>query len=289
MNLPPTRVLACGAAPWLNAPRSSLVVDRCASLDEALDSVLHAPPEAIVVDLTAAVAQHLLGTAAWRPVLNDIAVLLVMPPGDEALALRLVTSGVQDVLSPSEAASPAIEQRIRFAVARKQLERDARKAWSTDLDTGLPNRDQLLEHLNQLLALRVRQPAPMALLVLRIDGLDQVVASHGPEGAQLVRRKVAVRLRGAVRASDVVASLGGDAYALLLARIEAPADAHRVALKLARVLREPFNVLGAAVGIHAHIGTALHPADGREAEPLLRLASANALAAQRRKGAAAND
>ena len=164
---------------------------------------------------------------------------------------------------------------------------------STDLDTGLPNRTQLLEHMNQLLALRTRQPASMALLVLRVDGLDPIAAQHGVEGAQVVRRKVAVRLRAAVRASDVVASLGGDEFALLLAKIEAPADAQRVALKLARTLREPFSVLGAAVGVTAHVGIAVHPGDGDEAEPLLRQAATAAAVArlQRRRGAptAAND
>lgn len=123
--------------------------------------------------------------------------------------------------------------------------------------------------------------------MLRIDGLDRIAAQHGAEAAQLVRRKVAVRLRAAVRSSDVVASLGGDAFALLLARIEAPADAQRVALKLARALREPFSVLGAAVGVIAHAGIALHPGDGTDAEPLLRHAGAAALDAQcRRSGAA---
>lgn len=282
-------VLLCGEValpPSLGAP------ERCDGIDDALERISAAQAiDAVVAVLSHDEAQRLLATTGWQPVLRDTAVLLVLPApdgDDAALTLRLVAAGVQDVLGPGEAAS-TIERRIRFAVLRKQQEREARKAWSTDLNTGLPNREQLLEHFSQLLALRVRQPAPMALLVLRIEGLVAIANAHGEQAAQLVRRKVAVRLRAAVRASDVVASLGGDAFALLLAKIEAPADAQRVALKLARALREPFSVLGTGVGVTVHAGVAVHPTDGDDADRLLRHAGAAALDAQRRRNGAAND
>ena len=43
-----------------------------------------------------------------------------------------------------------------------------------------------------------REPAPMAVIALRIDGLAAVVTSLGTESANVLRRKVAVRLRGAL-------------------------------------------------------------------------------------------
>jgi diguanylate cyclase (GGDEF)-like protein len=280
------RVLLAGAATLPASP--ALAVDCAPSLDAALDAMTRgAPPDAMVAAVDAAEATQLLDAAAWQPLLRDVAILLLTPPLDDALAARLVSAGVQDLLLVDEQASLA--RRVHHAVLRKRLERDARKAWSTDLNTGLPNRAQLLEHLHQLLALRTRQPAPMAVLAMRIEGLDALAAQRGAEAAQLVRRKVAVRLRAAVRASDVVSSLGGEQFALLLSKIEAPADAQRVGLKLQRALREPFNVLGGAVGVMAHLGIAQHPADGSDAEPLLRQAVAAALDAQRRRTAAAND
>ncbi len=278
------RVLAGGGV--AAALPAAFAVEHCDDVAAIPARVIATAVEVVVARLDTAGAERLLAEPGWQPVLRDCAVLLALrEPLDDELMRRLVEAGVQDICDAAE----VDERRIRFALARKQREREARKAWSTDLATGLPNRDQLLEHLSQLLALRVRQPAPMALLVLRIDGLHAIGRAHGAEAPQLVRRKVAVRLRAAVRASDVVASLGGDAFALLLAKIETPADAQRVALKLARALREPFNVLGSAVGVTAHVGSALHPADGSEPQPLLRHAEAAALAAERRKTAAAND
>ena len=131
-----------------------------------------------------------------------------------------------------EHAHPGVDRALRLAVERKRLDRAARKAYATDLSTGLPNHAQLLEHMTHLLALREREPAPMALLVLRIEGLSTAEAALGAEAANVLRRKVAVRLRAGLRASDVVAALGADSFAVLLAWIDTPADGQRVADKL---------------------------------------------------------
>jgi len=246
--------------------------------------------DAVIVAASLDEAAALTRLPTWTVLLRDTPLLLVVPSIDAAAAHALIVAGVQDVLTSDEASAGNVEHRLRFAVARKALEREARKTWSTDLETGLPNRAQLLEHLSQLLALRARQPAPMALLVVRVVGVDATEQEFGASAVQVIRRKVAVRLRAAVRASDVVASLGGDTFALLLAKLESPADAQRVVIKLARALREPFSVFGVGVGVGAHVGSAIYPNDGKEPEPLLRHASGAAIAAQRRNGrAAAND
>ncbi|HET7795260.1 MAG TPA: GGDEF domain-containing protein, partial [Rhizobacter sp.] len=141
----------------------------------------------------------------------------------------------------------------------------------------LPNRQQLIEHMSQILALREREPKPVSVLVFRIEGLQGVEAGHGHESANVVRRKVAVRLRAGVRSSDVVASLGADVFAVLLPSTEAPTDAQHVVEKLMRSLREPFKIGGADVPIFTHVGLAQFPQDGKQPEQLLRHASSSAL------------
>jgi diguanylate cyclase (GGDEF)-like protein len=127
------------------------------------------------------------------------------------------------------------------------------------------------------------------VLVFRMEGLHGVESAHGLESANVVRRKIAVRLRVGVRASDVVASLGADVYAVLLPSTESPADAQRVVDKLVRSLREPFNVAGSSVGVSAHVGVAQFPQDGRQPDALLRHASGEALLGAYGMQSAAND
>lgn len=228
--------------------------------------------------------QRLLRWPGLSQATPDAAVVVwTTPPCDAELVQRLVQAGVQDVVAPS-AQDPLrhadVARSLRLAVERKRIERAARKAYATDLQTGLPNRQQLIEHMSQLLALRGREPAPMALIVARIEGFASAEAALGREAANVLRRKVAVRLRAAVRASDVVAALTADTYALLLASTEEPLDAELVARKLLQALRQTFSLSGQNAAIAVGIGISQFPADGNDADVLLRQAVAAAAAAR---------
>ncbi len=267
--------------------------------------------EALVLaeaDLLLIAAPDLVALAAWPglvPAALQSAVVVVadaLAPGPWA---QLLAAGVQDVLArgdlPGADGGDFLARVLRAAIERKRLEIATRRAYATDLSTGLPNHPQLLEHMTHLLALREREPAPMALIVLRVSGLATTEAALGVEAANVLRRKAAVRLRSGLRASDVVASIGVDAFAVLLAWIDSPQDGERVADKLAQALARPFSVAGREQALEVSAGLASYPENGRDAESLLRRALAQAAqhasvggplaarAADRGPGAAAND
>jgi predicted signal transduction protein with EAL and GGDEF domain len=77
-----------------------------------------------------------------------------------------------------------------------------------------------------------------------------------------------------VRASDVVAAIDDDSFAVLLGSILAAGDADRVAAKLVASLVAPFALAGAERWLSVAFGIAQFPNDGRDAEPLLRRALA---------------
>jgi GGDEF domain-containing protein len=109
-----------------------------------------------------------------------------------------------------------------------------------------------------------------------VEGFETVKARLGPEVAASLQRKIAVRLRAALRASDLVASLGRDRYAVLLARIDVQADAERVAKKLVGAICQPVRVRTETVSVTARAGICHHPRDGETAEEMLRFALADA-------------
>ncbi|HMO49452.1 MAG TPA: GGDEF domain-containing protein [Rubrivivax sp.] len=275
--IPTLQVLWVGPSmPGLAAdPYGPFELRACASLDDAAQMLREARFDAVVLPAAdAAAAQALCRWTALSQALLDAAVLVEGPALDVELALRLIDLGAQDVLGEAPGG-----RALRLAVQRKQLERAARKAYATDLSTGLPNHAQLLEHMTHLLALREREPAPMALLVLRIEGLGAASATLGPEAANVLRRKAAVRLRAGLRASDVVAAIGADSFAVLLAWIDASSAAAHVADKLARSLRQPIGVAGREQRLAVAVGVADYPLHGRAAEELLRVALGQCAAA----------
>ncbi len=276
------------------------VLQHCVSLDEAATELQRGSHDAVLIEMATPAA--LAGLMAW-PALShavvDSAVVVVSAEPDVQRVVSLLQFGVQDVIPPSDVNSMA--RSLRLAIERKRIEMTARKAYATDLATGLPNHTQLLEHMTHLVALRAREPAPMALIALRIEGLAATEATLGLEASNVLKRKVAVRLRSALRASDVVASLGADSFAVLLAWIDAPDDGERVMRKLAQLLTQPFSVTGRERHIGVRAGLALFPQHGDRAEMLLRRALGQAAAmatlgrsdyahaADRGASAAAND
>ncbi len=257
------------------------------------DAWLLSPPDRAALDALA--VDPLLPRAALA-----VPLVVLVPALQPADAVALARLGVQDVL-PADADVAEVGRSLRLAVERRAIEQAARRAFATDLATGLPSEAQLREHATQLLALREREPAPMALIVLRLDGLAAVADALGAESAQVLRRKAAVRLRAGLRASDVVASLGADAFAVLLAWIVSPADGARVAGKLARSLAQPLAVAGRSPRLGVSVGLASFPEQGSDFDSLLRRALAQAAsvatggatglagAADRGPDAAAND
>jgi diguanylate cyclase (GGDEF)-like protein len=271
---------------------AGLVVEQGHDLEAARDHhavLLTAPTPA---DLLALGRRTDIPQAAF-----DGAVVVYAPEPDEDAEADLLRLGVEAIVTRAA----ALPRGIRHAVLRKQVERSARIAYATDLATGLPHQAQLLEHMTQLLALREREPAPMVLLVLRIEGYAQAAARLGGEAGNILRRKVAVRLRGGLRASDVVAAISPDAFGVLLGHVEALEDGERVAAKLVRALQAPLVVAGQPCSVAAAVGLALYPQHGKDAQSLLQRASAQAgsvaslgregyaAAVQREGGGAAND
>ena len=115
--------------------------------------------------------------------------LVVVAEGEDAAPLvGWLRQGAADVIGAHDLRSPGFGARLRVAVERRRIEREARQAYATDLATGLPHRQQLVEHMSHLIALRERQPAPMAVLVLRIEGFESVSARFGREAANVLRR-----------------------------------------------------------------------------------------------------
>lgn len=274
MNETPVRVLQVGSlAASLLEPSDAFgpfEVTAC-GIDEVWQRMGEHPFDAMVVagDWT-----------GWTRCASEVAVLVVVDTLIAADALRGLQAGAQDVLTSAEQADAAWPRRVRAAVERQRVRAATRQAFATDVHTGLPHAGQLIEHMSHLLALREREPAPMALLVLRIEGLATTTARLGAEAAGALRRKIAVRLRAGVRGSDVVASVSDDSFAVLLSQIDSPGDADRVGRKLLTALGETFKVGGQDVAVATALGIAATPADGAQPDMLLRRAAGLAASAQ---------
>jgi diguanylate cyclase (GGDEF)-like protein len=164
----------------------------------------------------------------------------------------------------------SIATMIAAAIDRKRTEQDIQRLAFEDLLTGLPNRALFLERLQRELAGAHRSRKPLALLLLDLDQFKDVNDTLGhPTGDRLLAA-VATRLRECVRGTDAPARLGGDEFALTVAQLRGPEDAAAVARKIIEKLAPPFLIEGHEIAVGASIGITVCPADGADADTLLR-------------------
>jgi len=145
---------------------------------------------------------------------------------------------------------------IQDITERKQLEQRLSFLADHDEMTGLPNRRRLREELERAVAFAQRYEQAGALLILDLDNFKQVNDTLGHHVGDSLVREVAGRLRERLRATDVLARIGGDEFAVLLPQVNA-AQAERVAGDLvAAIGGECHLVDGAVVETSASLGVA---------------------------------
>ncbi len=130
--------------------------------------------------------------------------------------------------------------------------------------TGLLNRSGFEDSVRRQLQ---RHAADMSLAVLYID-LDHfkpVNDRHGHPAGDRVLQLFAKRLESVVRPTDALARLGGDEFAIALFGVGEAANAHRVADKVLRAAKAPFQLGALLLRLDASIGVAF--ANGPEIDP----------------------
>ncbi len=138
-----------------------------------------------------------------------------------------------------------------------------------DALTGLPNRVLAEEQLHQSIARSQRQGVRMGVFFIDLDRFKQVNDTLGHPIGDALLKEVALRLRGCVRADDVLARMGGDEFLLVANGLNSPAMVGAIAGKLLEALTTPFMVQGHELFIGASIGVSFFPDDGHEVATLL--------------------
>ena len=139
-----------------------------------------------------------------------------------------------------------------------------------DYLTNLPNRVLLNDRIAQAITLANRHRTQLALLFLDLDNFKHINDSLGHATGDKLLQSVTKRLKECVRDSDTVSRQGGDEFVILLAEIKSSDDAAVSAQKILDALKALHKIGNSELHISTSIGICVYPADGLDAETLIK-------------------
>jgi len=172
---------------------------------------------------------------------------------------------VKDEVRPARKRAPTLAMRLTAEVERLAAQLDASRARIADLEaridtdplTGLLNRRGFERELARSVAYVKRYGAGAALVFLDLDGFKPVNDRHGHAAGDAVLQAVARTLQRHVRASDVVARIGGDEFVVLLWNVTAEVAATKAAALERAVLANPIRWESSTLAVGASAGVAV--------------------------------
>ena len=150
-----------------------------------------------------------------------------------------------------------------------RTERNLRREMMTDSLTGLPNRAAFSEMLEQRIAAG-DDAARYAVLMIDLDRFSRVNACMGSMAGDELLITVARRLKGALRAVDVLARTGGDEFGILLTLENDAREADQVAHRIEAALATPFRMSDFEIRVACSIGIAFGSDEIDDPEDLIR-------------------
>jgi len=206
------------------------------------------------------------------------------PPGPRPKPHRAPSGNRDDPLEPKRARAPsrppsrAIVMRLAAEVDALSAQLEASRARIGELEarvdidplTDILNRRGFERELKRSLAYVKRYGTSVALIYVDLDGFKPVNDRHGHAAGDAVLKAIAAALTRRVRASDVVARIGGDEFAVLLWNVNGADAAAKAASLEAAVYATPVRWDDASLVVGASAGLALLGALDSPAEVLAR-------------------
>ncbi|MGE5650197.1 MAG: putative bifunctional diguanylate cyclase/phosphodiesterase [Bacillota bacterium] len=154
--------------------------------------------------------------------------------------------------------------------ARKEAESRLQYLASHDSLTGMLNRSGLMVRFAAEIERAAVASRQLALLFIDLDRFKTVNDTLGHVAGDQLLVAASERMRQQLKHSNIAARLGGDEFTVLLDDPPSSGTAARLAERLIASMSQPFVIEGQEMFVTASIGIACYPADGTDANTLLK-------------------
>ena len=230
-------------------------------LGQSIDAFLaHEYPDSLLEDIRAQVGR----AGGWKGELRS------RRRDGEAFPAFFSFSAIRDDSGKAQHYTAVFTDLSRFREFEQRIEYLAMH----DALTGLPNRAALVNHLSSALVYAESQGLIGAVLLIELDRFMTVNDTLGHPIGDMLLKAVAHRIDQLKQPEDILARMGGDEFMLFSIGAGDTEDMDGLAQRVRTALQLPFHLGDHELFITASIGISCFPADGRDAESLMRAADA---------------
>ncbi|PKM59338.1 MAG: hypothetical protein CVU99_13945 [Firmicutes bacterium HGW-Firmicutes-4] len=188
----------------------------------------------------------------------------------EATEQKKELSNLYDELASSE--KEILQQNVKLKELNgKMKQREVRLNYLayTDVLTGLPNREMLINKLDFLVERSQEKLERFAVVFIDLDNFKKINDYKGHYIGDLLLKSIADRIKKIICQQDMLGRLGGDEFTLIIQRNLSEREIFEYAEKIRTALLEIFEVENMELNISASFGIALYPRDGINSAELL--------------------
>ena len=173
---------------------------------------------------------------------------------DEALALKAIESGAQDVMAKGHVTGQMLFRALSFAIARQRKVMGFQAAADSDPLTGMPNRRHLESQFAEMHASALAKGEPMSLALFDVDHFKQVNDIHGHFIGDAVLKEIATVLTRGIQDGVLAARFGGEEFALLMPGYSQDAARELIEELLAKMAESPMEFGDVPIQVTASAG-----------------------------------
>lgn len=198
--------------------------------------------------------------------------LQVVPPASESVSVITIGAVATLILAMLTA---LLLRRLLLAPLRLQVQVDEQicqleHLHNHDVLTGIPNRSFIFEHLEFICRECEQSDDMAALVVFNIDGFKRINDLHGHKKGDVLLKEIAVRIRRLCNPADVIARIGVDEFAVVMADTKDYRALSSVVKKMLRSLEKPISLRKQNISVTVSAGIVVIPVDATNATEVLQ-------------------
>jgi two-component system, cell cycle response regulator len=187
------------------------------TLAQAMEFCSSDTPDAILLDLGLPDSQGLDTVRRIRDAAPEAPIAVLTVRDEEQLAIQSLHEGAQDYLPKSQISGALIWRALRYAMERQHIQLELLNLSLVDELTGLNNRRGFLALGEHYVKLANRSGTLFMVAFIDVDNMKDINDRFGHQEGNRALVEAANVLKDSCRRSDILARMGGDEFAMLIA------------------------------------------------------------------------